>query len=111
MLTRLRGLIDGLIVYPDTMRKNMEKTGGLFYAQRVMLGLVESGLSREDSYGLVQRNALRCWEEGLQLLDLLKADPEVSSRVSDETLDGLADPSWYVRRADIILERVFSANR
>ena len=111
MLTRLRGLIDGLIVYPDTMRKNMEKTGGLFYAQRVMLGLVESGLSREDSYGLVQRNALRCWEEGLQLLDLLKADPEVSSRVSDETLDGLADPSWYVRRADIILERVFSAKR
>jgi adenylosuccinate lyase len=111
MLSRLRGLLDGLIVYPDTMRTNMDKTGGLFYAQRVMLGLVESGMSREDAYGLVQRNALRCWEEGLQLLELLKADPEVSSRMSDESLDALADPSWYIRRADVILERVFKGSR
>jgi adenylosuccinate lyase len=75
------------------------------------LGLVESGMSREDAYGLVQRNALRCWEEGLQLLDLLKADAEVSSRMSDESLDALADPSWYIRRADVILERVFRGSR
>ena len=58
------------------MLKNMEKTGGLFYAQRVMLGLVESGLSREESYSLVQRNALRGWEEGKPLLELLKGKPE-----------------------------------
>jgi adenylosuccinate lyase len=109
MLSRLRGLIDGLIVYPETMLKNMEKTGGLFYAQRVMLGLVESGLSREESYSLVQRNALRGWEEGKPLLELLKGDEDVSSRLSDEQLDGLADPTWYVRRADIILDRVFAA--
>jgi len=109
MLVRLRGLMDGLIVYPKTMLANMEKTGGLFYAQRVMLGLVESGLSREDSYALVQRNALRGWEEGRQLLELLKADADVASRLTDEQLDGLADPAWYVRRADVILERVFSA--
>ena len=108
MLSRLKGLIDGLIVYPETMLANMEKTGGLFYAQRVMLALVESGLSREDSYGMVQRNALRGWEEGRQLLELLKADEDVSARLSDDELDGLADPSWYVRRADTILERVFS---
>jgi adenylosuccinate lyase len=107
MLSRLRGLIDGLIVYPETMLKNMEKTGGLFYAQRVMLGLVESGMSREDSYALVQRNALRGWEEGKALLDLLKADEDVS--LSDSTLDGLADPEWYVRRADVIIDRVFGA--
>ncbi|MEC8191307.1 MAG: adenylosuccinate lyase [Myxococcota bacterium] len=109
MLVRLRGLMDGLIVYPQTMLQNMEKTGGLFYAQRVMLGLVESGLSREESYALVQRNAMRGWEEGRQLLDLLKADDDVSARLSDEELDGLADPSWYVRRAGYILDRVFAA--
>ena len=108
MLVRLRGLMDGLIVYPETMLANMEKTGGLFYAQRVMLGLVESGLSREDSYALVQRNALRGWEEGRQLLELLKADADVSCRLSDQELDGLADPAWYVRRADAILNRVFA---
>jgi adenylosuccinate lyase len=108
MLSRLKGLIDGLIVYPENMIANMEKTGGLFYAQRVMLALVESGLSREDSYELVQRNSLRGWEEGRQLLELLKGDEDVSARLSDDELDGLADPSWYVRRADTILERVFS---
>ena len=109
MLTRLRGLMDGLIVYPETMRKNMEKTGGLFYAQRVMLGLVESGMSREDSYAMVQRNALRGWEEGRPLLSLLKDDADVTARLSDEQLDSLADPGWYIRRADVILDRVFSA--
>ena len=109
MLTRLRGLMDGLIVYPETMRKNMEKTGGLFYAQRVMLGLVESGMSREDSYAMVQRNALRGWEEGRPLLSLLKGDADVTARLSDEQLDSLADPGWYIRRADVILDRVFSA--
>ncbi|MGB0638035.1 MAG: lyase family protein, partial [Myxococcota bacterium] len=109
MLTRLRGLMDGLIVYPETMIRNMEKTGGLFYAQRVMLGLVESGLSREDAYSMVQRNALRCWEEGLQLLELLKEDSDVSARLKDHELDELADPAWYVRRSDIILNRVFAA--
>jgi adenylosuccinate lyase len=109
MLTRLRGLMDGLIVYPETMQRNMEKTGGLFYAQRVMLGLVETGLSREDAYGIVQRNALRCWEEGLQLLELLKEDPDVNTRLQNEELDSLADPAWYVRRSDIILNRVFAA--
>ena len=108
MLTRLR--VHGrLIVYPETMRKNMEKTGGLFYAQRVMLGLVESGMSREDSYAMVQRNALRGWEEGRPLLSLLKGDADVTARLSDEQLDSLADPGWYIRRADVILDRVFSA--
>ena len=101
--------MDGLIVYPETMRKNMEKTGGLFYAQRVMLGLVESGMSREDSYAMVQRNALRGWEEGRPLLSLLKGDVDVTARLSDEQLDSLADPGWYIRRADVILDRVFSA--
>ena len=92
MLTRLRGLMDGLIVYPETMRKNMEKTGGLFYAQRVMLGLVESGMSREDSYAMVQRNALRGWEEGRPLLSLLKGDAD-APRLSDEQLTALQTPA------------------
>jgi adenylosuccinate lyase len=107
MLVRLRGLLDGLIVYPDNMQRNLEQTGGLFYAQRVMLALVESGLSREAAYAIVQRSAMRCWDEGTPLLTLLMADDEVATRVSAADLEALADPSWYVRRADIILDRVF----
>jgi adenylosuccinate lyase len=108
-LVRLKGLIDGLIVYPEAMKANMEKTGGLFYAQRVMLGLVESGMSREDAYALVQDHAMTGWETGRPLLELLKEDEAVTSRLDTETLAGLADPEWYVRRADLILERVFGA--
>ena len=106
-LVRLKGLIDGLIVYPENMKANMEKTGGLFYAQRVMLGLVESGMSREDAYALVQGHAMAGWETGCPLLELLEQDEAVTSRLDAETLAGLADPEWYVRRADVILDRVF----
>jgi len=109
MLVRLRGLVADLVVRPERMRANMELTQGVFYAQRVMLALVESGLSREDAYAQVQRAAMRAVEEGRPMLALLREDAEVVDRVGAR-LDGLFDPAWYVRRAEEILSRVFTAS-
>ncbi len=108
MLHRLRGLIDGLVVYPQNMQRNLDKTGGLFYSQRVMLALVETGLSREEAYARVQRNAMRTWAEGIPLLDLLVADPEVVDVLGEPTIRAACDPHWYVRHAETVLDRVFS---
>jgi adenylosuccinate lyase len=114
MLYRLRGLIDGLVVYPENMQRNLDKTGGLFYSQRVMLALVETGLSREEAYGRVQRNAMRTWAEGTPLLDLMLADPEIAGPLGEATIRAACDPQWYVRHVDTVLDRVFggqSGNR
>jgi adenylosuccinate lyase len=108
-LARLTGVIDKLLVYPDRMRRNMDRMGGLIHSQRVLLALTQSGLSREDSYALVQRNAMRVWESDgqLQLLDLLKADPDVTSRLSNDELEGLFDLDYHLKRIDTIFARVF----
>ena len=114
-LGRLTGVIDKLLVYPDRMRRNMDRMGGLIHSQRVLLALTQAGLSREDSYALVQRNAMKVWQaanEGsgdLQLLDLLKADPQVTSRLSDPELEALFDLDYHFRRIDVIFDRVFAA--
>jgi adenylosuccinate lyase len=107
MLRRLSRLLDGLVVYPERMRENLEITGGIYTAQRVMLALIEGGMSREDAYALVQKHSMRSWEEKTPLVDLLAADATVTSRVSADALRGLTDPRWFVRRADQIFERVF----
>ena len=80
-LARLTGVIDKLLVYPERMQKNLDRMGGLVHSQRVLLALTQAGLSRDDSYRLVQRNAMKVWESdgALSLLELLKADPEVSA--------------------------------
>ena len=82
-LARLTSVVDKLLVYPERMQKNLDRMGGLVHSQRVLLALTQAGLSREDSYALVQRNAMKVWESDgqLSLLDLLKADPEVSQRL------------------------------
>ncbi len=108
MLVRLRGLVRGLVVYPDHMRRNLEASGGLFYSQRVLLALVEAGCTREDAYARVQRSAMRTWAEGVALPELLAADPEVGGVLGAEALRGLTDPAWYTRRAREILTRVFA---
>jgi adenylosuccinate lyase len=107
MLRRLGRLLDGLVVYPDRMRANLEITGGIYTAQRVMLALVDAGMSREEAYALVQKHAMRSWEEKTALVELLVADEAVTSRVSADTLRGLTDPRWFVRRVDQIFDRVF----
>ena len=110
-LARLTGVIDKLLVYPDRMQANMDRMGGLIHSQRVLLALTQAGLSREDSYALVQRNAMQVWgsDGRLQLLDLLKADPEVTAKLSDAELEDLFDLDYHFKRIDVIFERVFGA--
>jgi adenylosuccinate lyase len=108
-LGRLTGVIDKLLVYPERMKRNMDRMGGLVHSQRVLLALTQAGLSREDSYALVQKNAMKVWEADgqLQLLDLLKADEQVTSRLSDAELEALFDLDYHFRRIDLIFDRVF----
>ncbi len=107
MLGRLRGLVDGLVVYPDNMARNLVRSGGLFYSQRVLLALVEAGCSREDAYARVQRSAMRTWSEGTPLPELLAADPEVGGVLGEGAIAELCDPAWYGRNARYVLQRVF----
>jgi len=108
-LGRLWQLIDKLVVYPERMQKNLDRMGGLVHSQRVLLALTQSGLSREESYALVQRNAMKVWESDgeLSLLDLLKADPEVSKRLSSQELEELFDLDYHLKNVDVIFDRVF----
>ena len=108
-LARLAGVVDKLVVYPERMQKNLDRMGGLVHSQRVMLALTQAGLSREESYALVQRNAMKVWESdgALSLLDLLKADPEVSQRLSDDQLEALFDLGYHLKHVDTIFARVF----
>jgi adenylosuccinate lyase len=111
-LARLTGVVDKLVVYPERMQKNLDRMGGLVHSQRVLLALTQAGLSREDSYALVQRNAMKVWESdgSLSLLDLLKADPDVSQRLSTDQLDALFDLGYHLKHVDTIFERVFGAS-
>jgi adenylosuccinate lyase len=108
-LGRLWTLIDKLVVYPERMQKNLDRMGGLVHSQRVLLALTQAGLSREESYALVQRNAMKVWESDgtLSLLDLLKADPEVSKRLSAQELEELFDLEYHLKNVDTIFDRVF----
>jgi adenylosuccinate lyase len=108
-LARLTQVIDRLVVYPERMRKNLDRMGGLVHSQRVLLALTQAGLSREDSYALVQRNAMKVWDSdgALSLLDLLKADPQVAERLPGEALEQLFDLDHHLARVDEIFNRVF----
>ncbi|MCA3255602.1 MAG: adenylosuccinate lyase, partial [Alphaproteobacteria bacterium] len=108
-LARLTGVVDKLLVYPDRMAKNMNKMGGLIHSQRVLLALTQAGVSREDSYRLVQRNAMKVWESdgALQLLDLLKADAEVTAHLPPSELEALFDLGYHLKHAETIFSRVF----
>ncbi|MGN6155829.1 MAG: adenylosuccinate lyase [Sphingomicrobium sp.] len=108
-LARLTGVIDKLLVYPERMMKNLDRMGGLVHSQRVLLALTQAGLSREESYALVQRNAMKVWESDgeLSLLELLRKDPEVTSRLSQEQLEALFDLDYHLKRVDDIFARVF----
>src|SRR3954451_7575144 len=108
-LVRLTGVVDKLLVYPERMQKNLDRMGGLVHSQRVLLALTQAGLSREESYALVQRNAMKVWESDgqLSLLDLLKTDPQVTSKLSNEQLDALFDLGYHLKHVDTIFARVF----
>ena len=108
-LARLTGVMDKLVVYPDRMRRNLDRMGGLVHSQRVLLALTQAGISREDSYLLVQRNAMKVWESdgALSLLALLKADPDVTAALSNAALEALFDLDYHFRHVDAIFARVF----
>ncbi len=108
-LARLTGVMDKLVVYPERMQKNLDRMGGLVHSQRVLLALTQAGASREDAYRLVQRNAMRVWQSdgALSLLDLLKADPEVSTLLPPERLEESFDLGYHLKHVDTIFERVF----
>jgi adenylosuccinate lyase len=106
-LRRLAGLIERLVVYPDNMARNLERLGGLVHSQRVLLALTQKGLAREAAYAAVQRNAMKVWRGEGAFVDLLKADPEVKAKLSDEDLVGLVDPAWHFAQVDAIFARVF----
>jgi adenylosuccinate lyase len=110
-LARLTGLMDRLLIYPERMRKNLDRMGGLVHSQRVLLALTQAGLSREDSYALVQRHAMTVWEsEGKQsLLDLLKNDPEVTEHIAPAELEKLFDLDYHLREVDTIFARAFGS--
>ena len=103
MLDRFAWLVEGLVVRPERMRANLEATGGLFFSQRLLLALVESGLARDDAYRLVQRHAMRAWDEGLDFRDLVRGDAEIAGRVD---LGDVFDLRAYTRHVDEVFGRV-----
>ena len=106
-LARLAGIVDKLIVYPDNMRINLNRLGGLVHSQRVLLALTQKGVTREDAYRLVQRNAMKAWAGDGDLLSLLKADKDVRKHLSDAELADKFDLDFHFAHVDTIFRRVF----
>ncbi|MGN6122061.1 MAG: adenylosuccinate lyase [Sphingomonas oligoaromativorans] len=108
-LARLTGVMDKLLVYPARMQKNLDRMGGLVHSQRVLLALTQAGVSREDAYRLVQRNAMKVWESDgeLSLLELLKADPEVTAALTPSEIEDKFDLGYHFKHVDTIFDRVF----
>src|SRR3954470_22241744 len=108
-LARLTSVVDKLVVYPETMKRNLDRLGGLIHSQRVMLALTQKGASREDAYRLVQRNAMPVWRGEGDFLDRLKNDPEVASRLSASDLAACFDLGYHLKHVDTIFARVFGS--
>src|SRR5580693_3541899 len=106
-LARLAGVIDKLVVYPEAMRKNLDRLGGLIHSQRVLLALTEKGVARDDAYALVQRNAMPVWRGEGEFLELLKADKDVSNALGDAEIEALFDLGYHLKHVDTIFARVF----
>jgi adenylosuccinate lyase len=108
-LARLTGVIDRLVVYPENMMRNLEKLGGLIHSQRVLLALTQKGMSREDAYAAVQRNAMPVWRGEGNFLDLLREDKDVAALLPPAELASLFDLGYHTRHVDTIFRRVFGA--
>ncbi|MBN9079943.1 MAG: adenylosuccinate lyase [Rhizobiales bacterium 62-17] len=106
-LARLTGVVDKLIVYPQNMQKNLDRLGGLIHSQRVLLALTQKGVSREDAYAYVQRNAMPVWRGEGDFLTLLKADKDVAAKLSAKELEELFDLGYHLKHVDTIFKRVF----
>ncbi|WP_157015399.1 adenylosuccinate lyase [Mesorhizobium xinjiangense] len=108
-LARLTGVVDKLVVYPETMQKNIDKFRGLVHSQRVLLALTQAGVSREDAYRLVQRNAMKVWEQGKDFLEELLADKDVRAALSEDAIREKFDLGYHTKHVDTIFERVFGS--
>lgn len=106
---RITGVIDKLLIYPERMQKNLDRMGGLVHSQRVLLALTQAGISREDSYRIVQRNAMKVWESDgeLSLLQLLKDDAEVTAKLSEKEIEDRFNLDYHFKNIDVIFDRVF----
>jgi adenylosuccinate lyase len=109
-LNRLAGLIDRLVVYPENMQKNLDRLGGLVHSQRVLLALTQKGAAREDAYRLVQRNAMKVWQEGGDFQKLLAADPDVRKYLSEDEIAANFDLGYHLKEVDTIFARVFGSS-
>ncbi|HSR72033.1 MAG TPA: lyase family protein, partial [Kiloniellales bacterium] len=109
-LVRLAGVIETLLVYPEAMRANLERLGGLVYSQRVLLALTQAGMSREAAYAAVQAAAMKVWTEGGDFRTLLAADPAIAEQLDPADLAACFDPGAYTRHVDTIFARVFGAD-
>jgi adenylosuccinate lyase len=107
-LARLAGVIDKLLVYPEAMKANLDKLGGLHNSQRVLLALTQKGMSREDAYRAVQRNAMEVWHGNGAFLNLLKADKEIGDVLANDELESLFDLGYHTKHVDTIFQRVFA---
>ncbi|WP_448189504.1 adenylosuccinate lyase [Azospirillum sp. sgz301742] len=108
-LVRATGMMEKLVVYPERMKKNLEDLGGLVFSQRVLLALTQAGMSREDAYLAVQRNAMKVWAEGGNLLDNLLADAEVTKHIAREDLAPMFNMAYHTKHVDTVFKRVFGA--
>ena len=108
-LARLTSVVDKLVVYPQTMKRNLDRLGGLVHSQRVLLALTQKGASREEAYRLVQRNAMPVWRGEGDFLDRLKTDPDVASRLSESDLLACFDLGYHLKHVDTIFTRVFGS--
>jgi adenylosuccinate lyase len=106
-LARLAGVIDKLVVYPEAMRRNLDRLGGLIHSQRVLLALTEKGVSRDDAYSLVQRNAMSAWRGEGEFLKLLKSDKDIAKVLPEKELEALFDLGYHLKQVDSIFARVF----
>jgi adenylosuccinate lyase len=111
MLDKFAWLAEGLVVRPEQMRRNLELSRGLYFSQRLLLTLVDSGLSRDEAYRLVQGHAMRAWEEELDFPELVRADVEITQRLDQATLDSIFDLGHYTRHVDTVFERLHSLTK
>jgi len=108
-LNRIAGVVEKLVVYPENMQRNLDRLGGLVHSQRILLALTQKGVSREDSYAWVQRNAMPVWRGQGDFLTLLKADPDVSRALSAQELESLFNLGFHTKHVDTIFRRVFGS--
>jgi len=106
ILSIFTSVMKGLLVYPENMRRNLELTQGLVFSQRVLIALIDKGLSRQTAYKLTQNNAMKAWKEKTSFLGLLKADTEVKAHISDKELESLFDYNYFTRHVDAVFTRL-----